>query len=83
MSKCTGADIVNIALSLDMNTIRADKDISTNISLNEQGVDSLDKMNIFLAVEETYGLKIPDEDFDSLNTFDSISDYINQSITHS
>lgn len=45
-------------------------------SLKDAGVDSLESMSLFLALEEKFGVKFPDEDIDSLDTFDSIISYM-------
>ncbi|MBD2133193.1 acyl carrier protein [Sphaerospermopsis sp. FACHB-1094] len=83
MSYCTAQDIIEIVRELDLSTIKPEQEILTDVPLSQQGVDSLDKMNIFMLLEEKYEIKIPDEDFDDLNTFTMISDYINQKIPNS
>ncbi|MDB9538494.1 phosphopantetheine-binding protein [Anabaenopsis tanganyikae CS-531] len=80
MSYCTAQDIIEIVRELDLSTIKPQQQIFADVPLSQQGVDSLDKMNIFMLLEEKYEIKIPDEDFDDLNTFTMISDYINQTI---
>lgn len=57
-------------VSVDVASIKSD------ISLSKAGIDSLEMMNIFLAIEEKLGIKIPDEDFDSLDTMDDIIAYL-------
>jgi acyl carrier protein len=47
-----------------------------NIPLDEQGVDSLDMSHVMLLVEEKLGVRIPDEDLDSLRTLDDIVAYV-------
>ena len=44
--------------------------------LREAGVDSLEMMNILLAIEEKFGIKIPDDEIDRLGTVDSIVNYL-------
>jgi len=44
------------------------------------GLDSLDFSAVFLALEEKYGVTIPDEDMDSLATVNQISAYIEDRI---
>lgn len=64
------------------------KDVSPAVSLNEEknsdcnlrdlGVDSLDNMSIFLAVQEKFKLEdISDEDMDKLTTVNLIAAYVN------
>jgi acyl carrier protein len=50
--------------------------IQGNVSLRDAGVDSLDMMNVFLAIEEKFGIKIPDADIDKLDTVDNIVRYL-------
>lgn len=44
--------------------------------LLDYGLDSLDFSAVLLALEEKYGLMIPDEDMDSLETVNQISAYV-------
>jgi len=46
--------------------------------LSEQGIDSLDFSGILFNLEEVFGVEIPDEDMDSLQTIDSILIYLNR-----
>ena len=55
----------------DMSTLRDD------MTFGDAGIDSLDVFSIFLAVEETYGIKIPDEDLDNINSIETIIEYLN------
>ncbi|MBI1240981.1 MAG: acyl carrier protein [Nostoc sp. RI_552] len=82
MSVCTPKDIFDLVQELDLSTFPPEQELLVDVPLNQQGVDSLDKMNIFIQLEEKYEIKIPDEDFDSLNTFTVISDYINQKLSN-
>lgn len=51
-------------------------EIRGNTVLRAAGLDSLEMMNVLLGVEEKYGIKIPDEHIDGLQTIDSIVDYL-------
>jgi acyl carrier protein len=42
----------------------------------DAGIDSLDHLNILLAVEEQFGVEIPDEDSKSLNTLNALLTYL-------
>lgn len=46
--------------------------LESNISLEDQGLDSLGKMTLFFGVEETYNIEVPDEEVDSVDTIDAI-----------
>lgn len=53
------------------------QNLQDDISLDDQGVDSLDKANLFLHIEETFNIKISTEEFIELNTIDKITKHIN------
>jgi len=56
---------------------RADIDtLKEDALLDDQGIDSLDMLNIFLQVEEVFHIKIPDEDVDGLKTINDVVDYV-------
>jgi len=58
--------------------VLADVDtIQDDIALGEQGIDSLDIVNIYLLLEEKFEMKIPDEDLDKVKTINQIIKYIN------
>lgn len=50
--------------------------IENDTPLSKAGIDSLEMMNVFLAIEEKFGIKIPDEDIDALDTVDGIIAYL-------
>lgn len=52
-------------------------DMKNDIPLSEQGIDSLDVVNVYLLLEEKFGVKIPDEDLGKVQTIDDIIEYIN------
>lgn len=52
-------------------------DMKNDIALTEQGIDSLDVVNIYLLLEEKFDVKIPDEDLGKVQTIDDIIEYIN------
>lgn len=43
---------------------------------NDLGLDSLDVLETFMAIEKEYGIKIGDEDVEKLTTFGSVIDYV-------
>lgn len=47
-----------------------------DMKLLDYGLDSLDFSAVLLALEEKYGVMIPDEDMDSLETVNQISAYV-------
>lgn len=48
-----------------------------DVPLREQGIDSLDVVNVYLLLEEKFDVKIPDEDLEQVQTIDAIVEYIN------
>ncbi|MDD5716260.1 MAG: phosphopantetheine-binding protein [Sulfuricurvum sp.] len=48
--------------------------------LSEQGIDSLDAVNVYLLLEEKFEVKIPDEDLSQVQTIAGIVEYINNQL---
>lgn len=48
--------------------------------LSEYGIDSLDTANILLALEDKYGVKVTDEDIDSMGTINQIVAYLRKRV---
>lgn len=46
--------------------------------MDDLGADSLDAVELSLALEDELGIKIPDEDFENMKTVKDIVDYIDQ-----
>ena len=49
--------------------------MDTNIA-DELGADSLDVVELLMAIEEEFGVEIPDEKIEGLKTVGSVVDYI-------
>jgi len=47
----------------------------TNI-MEDLGADSLDVVELLMAIEETFGVSVPDEDVTGLKTIGDITDYV-------
>lgn len=62
-------------MSADISTFQGDT------SFKASGIDSLEMMGMFLAVEERYGIKIPDEDLDALDSIDDLIAYLQQRLS--
>ncbi|WP_428357415.1 phosphopantetheine-binding protein [Methyloprofundus sp.] len=71
----TTEEIRNIIIE-ETDTLENMETMSNDVSLVEQGVDSLDMANIYLLLEEKYGIKIPDADLDQLVSVDTIVSYL-------
>lgn len=52
-------------------------EMKNDVSLSEQGIDSLDVVNVYLLLEEKFDIKIPDEDLTKIQTIDAIVEYLN------
>lgn len=52
--------------------------IKIETSLKKSGFDSMDKASAMLDIEETFGIAIPDSDFDKLDTIGSIIEYLDK-----
>jgi len=62
--------IADVVIGFDVENLKDDQ-----ILLNA-GMDSLDHMNVLLAIEEQYNYKILDEDVDQCLTIDGITAYL-------
>jgi len=52
--------------------------LKTDISLTEQGMDSLDYLTFYLAVEEQFGVKIEETEMDKLRSIDDVIGFLNK-----
>ncbi|MDE5062756.1 acyl carrier protein [Wolbachia endosymbiont of Drosophila tsacasi] len=50
---------------------------NSSSKLSEHGADSLDAVEIIMAAEEEFGIEIPDEDTQKMETMEQIVEYIN------
>jgi acyl carrier protein len=64
------AIVENVGVSVDISTIKVD------VPFKQAGIDSLEMMNVFLGIEEKFGIQIPDEDIADLNTIENIVSYL-------
>lgn len=62
--------IENVGVSADTSKIK------TDVTFKQAGIDSLEMMNVFLGIEEKFGIQIPDEDIAGLNTIENIVSYL-------
>lgn len=51
-------------------------DIKCDLSFKKLGIDSLEMMNVFLAIEQKFDIKIDDDDVNALDSVDSIISYL-------
>jgi len=75
------ATVENIKEIIDEAEVLGDaNEMKNDIALREQGIDSLDIVNVYLLLEEKFDVKIPDEDLNQVLTVNSIVKYINNKI---
>jgi len=55
-------------------------EMKSDVPLSEQGIDSLDIVNVYLLLEEKFEVSIPDEDLEQVKTIDDIVTYINNKL---
>ncbi len=61
------------------NKLKKDKAaLSETKTFNEEGVDSLDQVEIVMAVEEKFGCTIPDVDVERLVNINAVVEYIEE-----
>lgn len=56
------------------------EEMKSDVALSEQGIDSLDVVNVYLLVEEKFEVSIPDEDLSQVKTIDGIVKYVNSKL---
>ena len=52
------------------------ENIVSGSSFKDQGLDSLDVSTLFLAINDEFGVEIPDEDYDSITSPDVLITYL-------
>lgn len=62
----------------DIMDIKTTKITSETNIFKDLNVDSLDIIEIAMAIEEKFKIEIPDEDLEKFNTITSISEYIHE-----
>jgi acyl carrier protein len=63
--------MIELGIHIDKSTITPDQEFS------DAGLDSLDRANLFLGIEEKYGITVAEEDVDSLDSINAVLKYIN------
>lgn len=70
--------IVSEQLSVDAAEVKPDANFA-----NDLGADSLDTVELVMALEEEFDVEIPDEDAEKITTVQQAVDYINQKVAAS
>lgn len=60
-----------VAIIHDQKTLPADS-LSRDTPLADVGIDSLDALSILFAIEETFGITVPDDQARSIKTMDDM-----------
>uniref|UniRef100_A0A3B0J173 Acyl carrier protein n=1 Tax=Wolbachia endosymbiont of Aleurodicus floccissimus TaxID=2152762 RepID=A0A3B0J173_9RICK len=77
LAKTTREDIEEKVKKIILEHISKDVEKFGNSSkLSDHGTDSLDAVEIIMAVEEEFGIEIPDEDAQKMETMEQIVEYI-------
>lgn len=75
MTKVTQEQIIDVIRKA--NIVKNVDALENDKSLTDQGVDSLDFSSLLFNIEEEFGVEIPDEDIDELQTINEIVTYVN------
>ncbi|WP_044304395.1 acyl carrier protein [Richelia intracellularis] len=70
--------IVSEQLSVDAAEVKPDANFA-----NDLGADSLDTVELVMALEEEFDIEIPDEDAEKITTVQQAVDYINHKVAAS
>lgn len=76
--KATIENVKEVILEADV--LGSVEKMLNDVPLREQGIDSLDVVNVYLLLEEKFDIKIPDEDLEKVQTIDAIIEYINKKL---
>ncbi len=68
-------DVIVEQLSVDR-----DKVVPEATFVDDLGADSLDLVELIMALEENFGIEIPDEDAEGLDTVKDVIDYIKKKV---
>lgn len=78
LAKSTREDIEEKVKKIILEHISKDVEkFNSSSKLLEHGTDSLDAVEIIMAAEEEFGIEIPDEDAQKMETMEQIVEYIN------
>ncbi|MGL9758558.1 MAG: acyl carrier protein [Wolbachia sp.] len=77
LAKSTREDIEEKVKKIILEHISKDVEkFNSSSKLSEHGTDSLDAVEIIMAAEEEFGIEIPDEDAQKMETMEQIVEYI-------
>ena len=64
-------DLLSEQLGVDDDALRSDANI-----LDDLGADSLDVVELVMAIEETFDIEIPDDDAETMRTIGDVQNYV-------
>ncbi|MCG8591571.1 MAG: acyl carrier protein [Proteobacteria bacterium] len=67
--------LVSEQLGIDLAEVKSDANI-----LDDLGADSLDVVELVMAIEEQFDLEIPDEDVESMRTIGDVERYVTERV---
>ena len=70
--------IVSEQLSVDVSEVKSEANFA-----NDLGADSLDTVELVMALEEEFDIEIPDEDAEKITTVEEAVEYINNKVAAS
>ncbi|GMM50731.1 acyl carrier protein [Starmerella bacillaris] len=70
------ADVQSRILTVFHNFLGNDKEVSATATFQDLGLDSLDAVELMVAVEEEFGIEIPDTDSDEIKSVSDAVEYI-------
>lgn len=71
----TKARVIEILASFGINASQLQGNVHFTRDL---GLDSLDTVDLIMQLEQAFGIRIPDEDYPKLTTFQGVLDYLAQ-----
>ena len=64
------------SIIVDQLGVKAEEVVPTASFTNDLGADSLDTVELVMALEEEFGVEIPDEDAEKISTVQEAIDYV-------
>ncbi|MBI4777667.1 acyl carrier protein [Candidatus Desantisbacteria bacterium] len=65
---------------VDQLGVNEDQAVQDASFVDDLGADSLDTVELVMALEEEFGIEIPDEDAEKIKTVGNVVDYVNEHI---
>jgi len=78
MEKKMAIDQQMVDIIVEQLSVEKDKVVPNASFVDDLGADSLDLVELIMAMEEEFDVEIPDEDAEKINTVQNAIDYINK-----